>query len=88
MEYHIDWLTQEATNAPTWSYMAGMLGTCVGISAHCVGLHGQRHDVIVAGAADGCIDVELIDDKLRSVPPACTGSSSRLLSRNDATVSI
>lgn len=45
--------------------------TSIGIASDGVGLWGQGYRLIMGWRGDGRIDVELHDDELRPVPPAC-----------------
>ena len=49
-----------------------VLLTCVGVAADGVVVGRERQRLVVRGAGDGRIDVQLVDDELRAVPPACT----------------
>ena len=50
--------------------------TCVGVSADGVVVGRERQRLVVGGAGDSRIDVELIDDELGAVPPAWPGRNT------------
>ena len=67
-DYLYVWCQQKAS---AWRSAWQRRLTRVGIASEGVGLRSQGHRLIMCWRCDGGIDVELIDDELWPVPPAC-----------------
>ena len=50
--------------------------TCIGIATH-GGCLAKGHNRLVCGRRDGRVDVELVDEEVWLVPPACAGDLFR-----------